>query len=148
MPTYSNILVGLDLTPDSLTILKKAHTIATQNNANLLVTHIIEPLAFAYGGDVPVNLAEAQDMMGEQASTRLASLVQETGIDVQEKIIAIGDTASELRRLAEERDVDLILVGSHGRHGLALLFGSTASGVLRGAPCDVLAIRIKTSTDN
>lgn len=147
MPTYSNVLVGLDLTPDSLIILKKAHAIANQNNANLIVTHIIEPLAFAYGGDIPVNLAEAQDMMGEQASTRLANLVQETEINVQEKIIAIGDTASELRRLAEEKNVDLILVGSHGRHGLALLFGSTASGVLRGAPCDVLAVRIKTSVD-
>lgn len=148
MPTYSNVLAGLDLTPDSLIILKKAHAIAHQNNANLIVTHIIEPLAFAYGGDVPVNLAEAQDMMGEQASTRLANLVKETGINVQEEIIAIGDTASELRRLAEEKNVDLILVGSHGRHGLALLFGSTASGVLRGAPCDVLAIRIKTPTNN
>lgn len=142
MSTYSHILVGLDLTPDSLTILRKAHSIAAQNNAQLSVTHIIEPLAFAYGGDVPVNLAEAQDMMGEQASTRLSKLVKEIDIDVNEEIIAIGDTASELRRLAEEKSVDLILVGSHGRHGFALLFGSTASGVLRSAPCDVLAVRI------
>ena len=37
---------------------------------------------------------------------------------------------------------DLIVVGSHGRHGLALLLGSTASGVLHGAPCDVLAVRV------
>lgn len=148
MPTYSNVLVGLDLTPDSLIVLKKAHAIANQNNANLLVTHVIEPLAFAYGGDAPINLAEAQNMMEEQASIRLTSLVQETGVHVQEEVITIGDTASELRQLAEEKDVDLILVGSHGRHGLALLFGSTASGVLRGAPCDVLAIRIKTSADS
>ena len=35
-----------------------------------------------------------------------------------------------------------IVVGSHGRHGLALLLGSTASGVLHGAKCDVLAVRI------
>ena len=38
--------------------------------------------------------------------------------------------------------VDLIVVGSHGRHGFALLLGSTSTGVLRGAQCDVLAVRV------
>ncbi|MEO1899758.1 MAG: universal stress protein, partial [Methylococcales bacterium] len=37
---------------------------------------------------------------------------------------------------------DLIVVGSHGRHGLALLLGSTANGVLHHAVCDVLAVRL------
>jgi len=36
-----------------------------------------------------------------------------------------------------------IVVGSHGRHGLALLLGSTANDILHGAPCDVLAVRLK-----
>ena len=40
------------------------------------------------------------------------------------------------------------MVGSHGRHGLALLLGSTANDVLHGAPCDVLAVRLKTKADN
>jgi universal stress protein A len=44
--------------------------------------------------------------------------------------------------MAKEEDVDLIIVGSHGRHGLALIFGSTSNSVLHGAPCDVLAVRI------
>ena len=43
---------------------------------------------------------------------------------------------------AKEHGADLIVVGSHGRHGLALLLGSTANAVLHGAPCDVLAVRI------
>ena len=38
---------------------------------------------------------------------------------------------------------DLIVLGTHGRHGLGLLLGSTASGVLHGCPCDVLTVRIK-----
>lgn len=37
----------------------------------------------------------------------------------------------------------MIVVGSHGRHGLALLLGSTANDVLHGAPCDVLAVSLK-----
>ena len=48
-----------------------------------------------------------------------------------------------MHRFAREHAVDLIVVGSHGRHGLALIFGSTANGVLHGACCDVLAVRIK-----
>ena len=42
----------------------------------------------------------------------------------------------------KELETDLIVVGSHGRYGLALLMGSTANGVLHGATCDVLAVRV------
>jgi len=49
---------------------------------------------------------------------------------------------TEIHTLANEIGADLIVVGSHGRHGLALLLGSTANGVLHGAPCDVLAVRV------
>lgn len=48
-----------------------------------------------------------------------------------------------MHRLAKEQRCDLIVVGSHGRHGLALLLGSTANDILHGAPCDVLAVRLK-----
>jgi len=50
---------------------------------------------------------------------------------------------SEIHRLAKDQGLDLIVVGSHGRHGLSLLLGSTSTGVLHGAKCDVLAVRIQ-----
>ena len=50
--------------------------------------------------------------------------------------------APQLGGVADEAGADLIVVGSHGRHGLALLLGSTANGVLHGAMCDVLAVRV------
>ena len=53
-----------------------------------------------------------------------------------------GRPESELQRAAEAKGADVIVVGSHGRHGLALLLGSTANGVLHGATCDVLAVRV------
>jgi universal stress protein A len=49
----------------------------------------------------------------------------------------------EIHRLARELRCDLVVVGSHGRHGLALLLGSTANDVLHGAQCDVLAVRLQ-----
>ncbi len=54
-----------------------------------------------------------------------------------------GNPAHEIRETAAELGVDLIILGTHGRHGLGLLLGSTATGVLHGCPCDVLTVRIK-----
>jgi len=45
--------------------------------------------------------------------------------------------------MAKEQGCDLIVVGSHGRHGLALLLGSTSNDLLHGAPCDTLAVALK-----
>ena len=49
---------------------------------------------------------------------------------------------TETHRLANEKGIDLIVVGSNGRHGFQLLLGSVSTGVLHGAPCDVLAVRV------
>jgi universal stress protein A len=49
----------------------------------------------------------------------------------------------EIVSIAEREQVDLIVLGSHGRHGLALLLGSTANSVLHNASCDVMAVRLR-----
>jgi len=142
MSNYTHILVGLDLTDECQHILTKAKTLAEQSNAQLSIAHIIEPLAFAYGGDVPIDLTEAQRVIEEQAKTRLQSIADTFDIHEQNQIISIGHTSGALREIAEAKEADLIVVGSHGRHGLALILGSTANGVLKGAKCDVLAVRV------
>jgi universal stress protein A len=62
--------------------------------------------------------------------------------------LIFGRPESEIQRTADEFGADVIVVGSHGRHGLALLLGSTANGVLHGATCDVLAVRVGNAEDN
>ncbi|TVZ39466.1 universal stress protein A [Alteromonadaceae bacterium 2753L.S.0a.02] len=142
MASYKNLLVGLDLSEDCTVILRKAAEIAAQFNAKLSVAHIVEPLAFAYGGDVPLDLTEAQNVMENQARERLAKIVDECQVDAANHYVCIGHAATELHRIAEEHNMDMIVVGSHGRHGLALLFGSITKGVVQNASCDVLAVRI------
>ena len=142
MTMYQHIVVGLDLAEECSVILKKASAIAHMNNTKLSVVHVVEPLAFAYGGDVPIDLTEAQDLLEQQAKKRLQKIVDETQVVADKCAILVGNTPAELHRFAEDNSADLIIVGSHGRHGLALLFGSTANGVLHGAKCDVLAIRV------
>lgn len=140
--TYTHLVVGLDLSEDSAAILHKAIKLSKACNAQISLVHVVEPLAFAYGGDVPMDLSEAQAVMEQQAQARLDKIADEMQISPAHTAILVGNTASELHRFAEEKQGDLILVGSHGRHGFALLLGSTANGVLHGAKTDVLAVRV------
>ncbi len=89
-----------------------------------------------------MDLTETQLAIEEQAEKRLTSLAAQLEHPIHSSKVVIGQTAAELRETAAQLGADLIVVGSHGRHGLALLLGSTASDVLHGAKCDVLAVRV------
>ena len=145
MGVYNNILLAVDLSDESDQLIEKTRTIAQNNQATVRVLHVIEPLSFAYGGDVPMDLTAVQDQLSSHAKTNLASFCEKFEYPVTEQLVLVGHTENEIHRIAEEKSCDLIVVGSHGRHGLALLLGSTANSVLHGAPCDVLAIRMVES---
>ncbi|BFM16090.1 universal stress protein [Maricurvus nonylphenolicus] len=142
MAKYQHILVALDLSEESDQVLQQAIELATNSGAKLSLAHVIEPLTFAYGGDIPVDLTEVQEQLQVQAQEQLDKIVSNITIGTHNQHVVIGQPAAEIHRLAEEEDCDLVVVGSHGRRGLALLLGSTANGVLHGAKCDVLAVRV------
>jgi universal stress protein A len=142
MTLYKHIIVGLDLSEESPQVLEKASALARALGAQMSIAHVIEPLTFSYGGDMPVDLSEVQEQLqlkAEQELQRLSKLVSYT---VQQEHILIGQPATELHHLAGQLEADLIIVGSHGRKGFALLLGSTSNSVLHGANCDVLAVRV------
>ena len=139
---YRHILVAVDLTRDSHKVLERAVQIAERNQgAKLSIMHTLEPLGFAYGGDIPMDLTSIQDQLDEHAKQRLAEIADDR-VSRENQHVLVGMPDTEIHRFAEENDVDLIVVGSHGRHGFALLLGSTSTGVLHGAQCDVLAVRV------
>ena len=142
MSTYKKILLALDLSEESEQLKETAKSIAEANQAELSLIHVIEPLSFAYGGDVPVDLSTIQDQLDAHAGQKLENYAKEINYPVAQQLVITGHTETEIHRVADENDVDLIIVGSHGRHGLSLLLGSTANGVLHGAHCDVLAVRV------
>lgn len=142
MGLYTHILVGLDLSEDSASVLKKAETLSQTLGAKLSLVHIIEPLTFAYAGDLPVDLTDTQTAIQEHASERLKSLADALSEAPVRCEVVLGATAVELRQFAQDSQADLIVVGTHGRHGFALLLGSTATDVIHGTPCDVLAVKI------
>jgi universal stress protein A len=140
--TYTHILVALDLTEECPQVLNKAMTISKSFNSKISVIHVLEPLSFAYGGDIPMDLTSLQEQIADQAQKQLAKLCEPHTISSAQQHIILGHTQTEVHRVAEEQQVDLVVTGSHGRHGFALILGSTANAILHGAKCDVLAVRI------
>lgn len=142
MGDYSRILAAVDLSEEANEVAEKAARFATINQAELHLVHVIEPLSFAYGGDIPIDFSTIQQEIQQQAETQLRTLCDKLNIPVAHLHIVLGRPEHEIHALSEKLSANLIIVGSHGRHGIALLLGSTANGVLHGAKCDVLAMRV------
>ncbi len=143
MALYKRILVAIDLTDEAPQVLERAVAIAKDNGAELLLIHVIEPIGYAYGGDIPMDLSELQEQLDKTARKQLAEYGRRFEIANAQQLVEIGRPSSEVHKAAQERDVDLVVVGSHGRHGIQLLLGSTATAILHGSSCDVLAVRIE-----
>ena len=139
---YQNILVAVDLGATTEAVVQRAASLAGQNSAQLHVLHVIEPLAITYGGDIPMDFSAIQEEIQEQAKEQLDRLC--TGLSVPEanRHLLTGRPESEIPTQAKALNADLIVVGSHARWGLALLLGSTTDGVMHGADCDVLAVKV------
>ena len=142
MANYTHLLLAIDLTEDAKRVGERAQALATACGAIMTVLHVIEPLSLAYGGDIPMDLSSVQDQIHEQAKGQLRDFSATLEIPEERQHLVFGRPEAEIHRVAEEVGSDLIVVGSHGRHGLALLLGSTANSVLHGARRDVLAVRV------
>jgi len=142
MSNYNKILIAIDLSEESLNVVRRGCAMAAEKEAELHLIHVIEPLSFAYGGDIPMDFSGIQEEISEQAREQLKQVGLDYGIAESNQHTVFGRPEVEIHQMAETLGTDLIVVGSHGRYGLALLMGSTANGVLHGASCDVLAVRV------
>ncbi|MDG0979047.1 MAG: universal stress protein [Halieaceae bacterium] len=142
MSNYKKILIAIDLSEESIQVVKRGCAMAAEKAAEVHLIHVIEPLSFAYGGDIPMDFSGIQEEISDQARMQLAQVGTDYRVDTANQHTVFGRPEVEIHQMAEELGADLIVVGSHGRYGLALLMGSTANGVLHGASCDVLAVRV------
>jgi universal stress protein A len=144
MNTYQHILLAVDLSAGSEQIAVKAQSLATMNQAKLSIIHVVEIMPVidvTYDGVSPFD-AGLYQLLFSNAEKNLADFVTKLGLTPQQQIVGQGDPRAAVIQFAEENQVDLIVMGSHGRHGIALLLGSTANAVLHHARCDVLAVRL------
>ena len=142
MSVYRRILVVVDLTEDSLVIGRRAQTLATTFGAEIELLHVVEFVPVEPMGETLMPSVQIEDELLERARQRLATLAGEIGIAPSAARVEAGNVKSEIVRIARERSVDLIVLGSRERHGLSILVNFTEDTVLHAAPCDVLAIRV------
>ena len=145
MAAYQHILLAVDF--DQVEpVADRAKALADTFQATLSLIHVVDSMPvpdIGYGGmDTSLDLDLTTEMISA-AKKQLAGLAEKLGVEAHRQYVELGSPKHEITRVAEENHVDLIVVGSHGRHGLALLLGSTSNGVLHHATCDVLAVRLK-----
>ena len=146
MATYQKILVAVDLSSESETVLQQAQLIAG-SNADIHLVYVQEPMDNVYVGIVPQSaafsgLGDLEAQLGDELKQKLTALGEGFNVSSDHLHILNGSPAHEIHRFARANDVQLIVIGTHGQKGLQLLLGSTANAVLHGAGCDVLSVRV------
>jgi nucleotide-binding universal stress UspA family protein len=141
------ILLPTDFSGCANYALPYASSIARATGAAIICVHVVEPVvpAVGYTGLAePMPIADISGQLEDSAERQLPKLAECdecAGLNVEE-VIVHGDAAAEIVRVAEEREVDLIVISSHGRTGLGrIIFGSTAEAVVRHATCPVLVVK-------
>ena len=149
-PQLRRILLPTDFSGCANYALPYAAAIARATNATIICVHVVEPIAPAVGYTglaEPLPIADISEQLEDSAERELPKLGECdecAGLNVEE-VMVHGDAAAEIVRVAEEREVDLIVISSHGRTGLGrILFGSTAEAVVRHASCPVLVVKPPT----
>jgi len=141
---YTHILVALDFSDSDASVLARGTQLAQQNAASLTLVHVLEPTPLVPLDEIPpLEAVELNELKERRARANLEALQEKIKPLEAQVRLEVGMPKHQMVRLAREVGADLIVIGSHGRHGIQLLLGSTANGVLHLAECDVLAVRVK-----
>jgi universal stress protein A len=143
MASYQHILAAIDFSAENDLIVEKAAELANQNGAQLSLIYVVAPIGVIYAEEIPLPTEfDLEERLVTQAQEKLEALLGNHQIDGAQTLVKTGTPKKEIVQAAREQAVDLIVIGSHGRHGIQLVLGSTANAVLHTADCDVLAVRV------
>ncbi len=146
MNSYQRILCATDFSEHCTSAAERAAELARLFGAELLLLHVVEYFPEQRSNEeiAPENVDPAA-YREQQARASLAALARRLGEEevVQEVRFTTRSARHEIVRFAEQQEIDLIVVATHGRHGITHILGATANGVMHDAPCDVLAVRAR-----
>lgn len=147
MAKYRKVLLAVDFSSDNEHIIEKAKQIVVDDGAELLLIHVNEPVMTAYpaGGMAAMSTQAValEEELRKVSEEKMKALAGKLDVPESRSFLPYGRASSEIKRVAEEEGVDLIVIGTHGQHGFQLILGSTANAVLHGVTCDVLAVRAR-----
>lgn len=148
------ILIALDATDEAEEVLEGAAALDPRGTVEFEVITVIPPLMAGVSGMDGASFAaswplrDMEETIAQETTRNIRERVAAFGITPDRVATRIGRPAIEIKAHAEKIGADLIVIGSHGRHGLSgVMLGSTANGVLHNAPCDVLTVRISGRAD-
>lgn len=145
---YRHVLAAVDTTEEAEEVLTRARQLADQHSAKLSVCTVVKPLTHVYGGLDMMAYTQASVSFEEEAMRQARAQVETVAgrvkVESDDVHVTVGAPATAIVETARSVDADVIVMGSHGKHGLGLLLGSTANGVLHQAECDVLTVRIQS----
>ena len=144
MADYQHLLLAADFSEHGEYVARKSRSLADSYQAELSIVHVLDDIPMpdtSYGTVIPLDKDSSYPLL-EDEKIKLMQLGERLQVKPAKLWLVWGAPKQEIVLLAERLAVDLIVVGSHGRHGLALLLGSTANAVLHHARCDVMAIRL------
>ena len=141
---FKKILCPIDYSKCSINALRYAIGMAQKDSAVLYLIHVVDNHVFDYGGlkfGAEPNLD--LETVTEFEKRLMNSIPEEVRNHIKvETLIKVGIPLEEILRVALNREVDLIVMGTHGRTGIAnIVIGSVAGKVIGRAPCPVLCIR-------
>ena len=150
MIKLNRILVPTDFSESARLALTYGMSFAQEYKAHLVLLHVVENLTVGYASDLfPVPMAEVFQEISGYARAELAKLAaeaREKDVEVEEQVVQ-GKPSAEIIRFAAEKDIDMIVLGTHGKGMLdQALFGSTTERVVRRSPCPVLSVRLAEHT--
>jgi nucleotide-binding universal stress UspA family protein len=145
MIQLQRVLTPIDFSDCSKRAQEYACALVDQFQAELYLLHVLHDLAplMLDGGTMyalPTDYFEEQKQSAEKALARLPSAEWSQGKAVIREL-RIGNPFVEIVRYAQEQEIDIIVIGTHGRSAIShLLLGSVAEKVVRSAPCPVLSV--------
>jgi universal stress protein A len=143
MGMYRRIVGALDLTDDSVAVARRIAALVQQCGAEVQLLHVVEFVPIEPMSDALVPVVQIDDKMIARATEQIRAIAGQVGLPPGCCRVESGNVKSEIIRIARETQADLIVLGSRERHGLSILVNMTEDTVLHGAPCDVLAVRVR-----
>ncbi len=145
MSDYTHILLAVDFSASADQLVIKAREIAQRNKARLSLLHVVEympPIDYANDAMISNWVIDDNEML-ERAKQSLEKISKLHKLKNVELKVQFGTPKHEISQFVKDQQCDLVVMGSHGRHGISLLLGSTANAVLHAMPCDILTVKIK-----
>lgn len=142
MADYKKILIAVDLTEQSDLVVQRGVALAGLTGAEVRLLHVVEYVPVEPMGEALLPAVDIEDELLEGARKRLADLAERLELGSAERLVESGNIKSEMVRIANEWEADLIVLGSRERHGLAVMINLAEDTILHAAPCDVLAVRV------